>query len=262
MTAPPSIRSSRKNIAPAEGPLGVLLPGLGAVSTTLIAGVHLIEKGLAQPFGSVTQMQKLRLGKRTRAAFTSRQGARAAGGPRRPRLRRLGHLPGQRLRGGREGRRAAGRDALAPCGRSSRRSRPMAGRLRARLGQEPRRPPTSRRRRRRCTWPRRSSQRHRGLPRRPPARDARRDGLVRLDRGLRAAASRCTRRSPRSRRACEDNSPDIPPSMIYAYAAIAERHSVRQRRAEPLRGRPGADRDGAGEGRPDRGQGLQDRARP
>jgi myo-inositol-1-phosphate synthase len=54
-----------KKIAPAEGRLGVLLPGLGAVSTTLVAGVRLIEKGLARPFGSLTQMQKLRLGKRT-----------------------------------------------------------------------------------------------------------------------------------------------------------------------------------------------------
>src|SRR5262249_32357572 len=46
-----------------------LLPGLGAVSTTLIAGVSLIEKGLARPFGSVTQMQKMRLGKRTNPRF-------------------------------------------------------------------------------------------------------------------------------------------------------------------------------------------------
>jgi len=59
-----------KSIAPARGKLAVLLPGLGAVSTTLIAGVHLIKKGLAQPFGSVTQMQKLRLGKRTHPKFT------------------------------------------------------------------------------------------------------------------------------------------------------------------------------------------------
>ncbi len=59
-----------KSIAPAKGRLAVLLPGLGAVSTTLIAGVHLIRKGLAQPFGSVTQMQKLRLGKRTNPKFT------------------------------------------------------------------------------------------------------------------------------------------------------------------------------------------------
>ncbi|HTR03674.1 MAG TPA: inositol-3-phosphate synthase [Thermoanaerobaculia bacterium] len=54
-----------KKIAPADGRLAVLLPGLGAVSTTLIAGTHLIRKGLAKPFGSVTQMQKLRLGKRS-----------------------------------------------------------------------------------------------------------------------------------------------------------------------------------------------------
>ncbi len=59
-----------KKIAPADGKLAVLLPGLGAVSTTLIAGVHLIRKGLARPFGSVTQMQKLRLGKRSQPKFT------------------------------------------------------------------------------------------------------------------------------------------------------------------------------------------------
>jgi myo-inositol-1-phosphate synthase len=59
-----------KTIAPAEGKLAVLLPGLGAVSTTLIAGVRLIEKGLARPFGSVTQMQQMRLGKRTHPRFT------------------------------------------------------------------------------------------------------------------------------------------------------------------------------------------------
>jgi myo-inositol-1-phosphate synthase len=53
------------HIAPAEGRLGVLLPGLGAVSTTLIAGVELIRKGLAQPIGSLTQLGTIRLGKRT-----------------------------------------------------------------------------------------------------------------------------------------------------------------------------------------------------
>jgi len=52
-------------IAPAKGPLGVLLPGLGAVSTTFIAGVHLVRKGLGQPIGSLTQMGTIRLGKRT-----------------------------------------------------------------------------------------------------------------------------------------------------------------------------------------------------
>ena len=49
----------------AEGRLGVLLPGMGAVATTFIAGVEAVRKGLARPFGSLTQMNTIRLGKRT-----------------------------------------------------------------------------------------------------------------------------------------------------------------------------------------------------
>src|SRR5436305_2649890 len=52
-------------IAPAKGKLGVLLVGLGAVSTTFIAGVEAIKKGIASPIGSLTQMATIRLGKRT-----------------------------------------------------------------------------------------------------------------------------------------------------------------------------------------------------
>src|SRR5437763_10785229 len=52
-------------IAPAKGKLGVLLAGLGAVSTTFIAGVEAIKKGIAEPIGSLTQMGTIRLGKRT-----------------------------------------------------------------------------------------------------------------------------------------------------------------------------------------------------
>src|SRR5881296_418428 len=52
-------------IAPATGKLGVLLVGLGAVSTTTIAGVLAIRKGFAKPIGSLTQMGTVRLGKRT-----------------------------------------------------------------------------------------------------------------------------------------------------------------------------------------------------
>ena len=52
-------------IAPAKGKLGVLTPGLGAVSTTFIAGVMAIRKGLAKPIGSMTQIGTIRLGKRT-----------------------------------------------------------------------------------------------------------------------------------------------------------------------------------------------------
>ena len=52
-------------IAPAKGKLGVLLVGLGAVSTTFIAGVEAIKRGIADPVGSLTQMGAIRLGKRT-----------------------------------------------------------------------------------------------------------------------------------------------------------------------------------------------------
>jgi myo-inositol-1-phosphate synthase len=52
-------------IAPAQGKLGVLLVGLGAVSTTTIAGVIAIRQRLAKPIGSLTQMGTIRLGKRT-----------------------------------------------------------------------------------------------------------------------------------------------------------------------------------------------------
>src|SRR5205085_7400684 len=52
-------------IEDAKGRLGVLLVGLGAVSTTFIAGVEAIKKGIAQPIGSLTQMGTIRLGKRT-----------------------------------------------------------------------------------------------------------------------------------------------------------------------------------------------------
>jgi myo-inositol-1-phosphate synthase len=52
-------------IAPASGKLGVLIPGLGAVSTTFIAGVEAVKRGLAQPVGSLTQLATIRLGKRT-----------------------------------------------------------------------------------------------------------------------------------------------------------------------------------------------------
>jgi myo-inositol-1-phosphate synthase len=51
-------------IPPAKGKLGVLLPGMGAVTSTFIAGVELVKKGLGKPIGSLTQLQTIRLGKR------------------------------------------------------------------------------------------------------------------------------------------------------------------------------------------------------
>ncbi len=59
------MRERDQYIAPAEGRLGVLLPGLGAVATTFIAGVEAVRQGLAQPVGSLTQMSNIRLGRRT-----------------------------------------------------------------------------------------------------------------------------------------------------------------------------------------------------
>ena len=67
------------NIAPAAGKLGILLVGLGAVSTTVIAGVHAIRKKLAPPIGSLTELGTIRLGKRTEG--------------RSPRIRELFDLP-------------------------------------------------------------------------------------------------------------------------------------------------------------------------
>ncbi|KAA9332799.1 inositol-3-phosphate synthase [Adhaeribacter soli] len=57
------------SIDKAAGKLGILIPGLGAVATTLIAGVEAVKKDLAQPVGSLTQMGNIRLGKRTESRF-------------------------------------------------------------------------------------------------------------------------------------------------------------------------------------------------
>lgn len=55
----------RLEIRSSEGRLGVLLPGFGAVATTLVAGVEAVRRGMAAPVGSLTQMQTIRLGRRT-----------------------------------------------------------------------------------------------------------------------------------------------------------------------------------------------------
>src|SRR2546421_12230099 len=55
----------RTTIAAADGKLAVLLPGMGAVATTFIAGVEAARRGLGKPIGSLTQMAHIRLGKRS-----------------------------------------------------------------------------------------------------------------------------------------------------------------------------------------------------
>ena len=58
-------KTGRTEIAPAKGKLGIMIPGMGAVATTFVAGVEAVRKGISSPIGSVTQMGTVRLGKRT-----------------------------------------------------------------------------------------------------------------------------------------------------------------------------------------------------
>ena len=60
-----SRETNNGTLDPAKGKLGVMIPGMGAVATTFVAGVEAIRKGLAKPIGSLTQMGTVRLGKRT-----------------------------------------------------------------------------------------------------------------------------------------------------------------------------------------------------
>jgi myo-inositol-1-phosphate synthase len=66
MATPRKNAASRgSEIQPAKGKLGIMIPGMGAVATTFVAGVEAVRKGLAKPIGSLTQMGTIRLGKRT-----------------------------------------------------------------------------------------------------------------------------------------------------------------------------------------------------
>ena len=247
MTAPRSIRSSPRRSPRPTARWPSCCRASAPSRRRSSPGVHLIQKGLAQPIGSVTQMQKLRLGKRTSAALRADQGARAAGGARRPRLRRLGHLPRQRVRGGREGRRPARRRCSPPVRAGARGGQADVGRLRARVGQEPRRAQREEGRRRRCTWPRQLIEDIAGLPQ-GVGRRARGHGVVRLDRGLHAAEAgardaRRVREGPEGKLAGHSALDDL------RVRGDRERRALRQRRAEPVRRHPGAHGDGARQGR-------------
>ncbi|HXB62065.1 MAG TPA: inositol-3-phosphate synthase [Acidobacteriaceae bacterium] len=65
MSNPSAAKETAASIKPATGKLGIMIPGMGAVATTLIAGVEAVRKGYAKPIGSLTQMGTIRLGKRT-----------------------------------------------------------------------------------------------------------------------------------------------------------------------------------------------------
>src|ERR1700674_2978365 len=65
MTMSSGNRGGMVPIEQPQGKLGVLLPGMGAVATTFIAGVEAVRRGLGKPIGSLTQMGTIRLGKRS-----------------------------------------------------------------------------------------------------------------------------------------------------------------------------------------------------
>ncbi len=104
------------SVRPAKGKLGVLLPGMGAVATTFVAGVEAVRQGSAQPFGSLTQMGTIRLGKRTENRAPLIKDFVPLAEPERPRLRRLGHLRGRHVHRRDQGRRPReGPSEPAPC---------------------------------------------------------------------------------------------------------------------------------------------------
>ncbi len=65
MSSPVIAAPNAADIKPATGKLGIMIPGMGAVATTLIAGVEAVRRGFAKPIGSMSQMGTIRLGKRT-----------------------------------------------------------------------------------------------------------------------------------------------------------------------------------------------------
>ena len=75
-----------------RGRLGILIPGMGAVATTLIAGVEAVKKGIAQPIGSLTQMGHIHLNRKTGENYPRDQPIRSAGFAAGYRFWRLGYL--------------------------------------------------------------------------------------------------------------------------------------------------------------------------
>ncbi len=69
-----------------------MIPGMGAVATTFVAGVEAVRKGIASPIGSLTQMGTIRLGKRTEGRSPKIHDFVPLASTQRPRLHRLGHL--------------------------------------------------------------------------------------------------------------------------------------------------------------------------
>ena len=89
--------TAKPDIKPATGKLGILMPGMGAVATTFIAGVEAIRRGLGKPIGSLTQLGHDPARQAHRWPLAAHPRLRPAREARRHRVRRLGHLPRQRV---------------------------------------------------------------------------------------------------------------------------------------------------------------------
>ena len=192
-------KTGRGELAPAKGKLGIMIPGMGAVATTFVAGVEAVRKGISSPIGSLTQMGTIRLGKRTDGRSPKVKDFVPLAGLERSGLHRLGHLRRRHVRCRRQGWRvgsfAAGAGEAVPVVDQA-----AQGRLRQELRQEAR-------------WPQREEGQEqegtgravaRGHPRVQAVVEDRAAGhdLVRIDRELHSRLVRCIRRSSRSRRAC------------------------------------------------------------
>ena len=198
-------------IAPADGKLGVLLPGMGAVSTTFIAGVEAVKRGLAQPIGSLTQLATVRLGKRTEGPTPLIKDFVPLAESRRSRIRRLGHLRRQRLRSRAQGR-GARPAMLEQRARAAGAAAADGGRVRPQLRAAHPRPQCER-------SPHQDGQgrdvdgRHPAVPGAYRGR-AQRDGLVRLDRGVQSPRAGPSERSRSSKRAGRRTIPTSRPARF------------------------------------------------
>ena len=208
---------------------------MGAVATTFVAGVEAIRTGLSKPIGSLTQMGTVRLGKRTDNRNPRISELVPIAEARGHRLRRLGHLHRQHVRGREEGGRAEQRAPRRPQALPGD-DQALARGLRLRLREEAHGENVKKGKNKRDLADQVSAD---------IERFKKEKGLSRLvmvwcgSTEVYRQAGDVHSTIEKFEKGLEESHPDILPSMIYAYAAIKAGHPVLQRGAEPLRGLPG-----------------------
>ena len=251
MTTPPS-----PTVAPAEGRLGVLTVGLGAVASTLIAGVELVKRGMSAARRLTDSDGHDPSRKAHRQPQSNDPRLRAAGVARRHRLRRVGPVPGRCLHRRHPGRGAGERQAHRGGQRRAARSAADAGGVRPRVRQAHRRRQHDAHDQQ-ALDAQRDPRRHQPLSRREAGRTGR-DALgASTEIFIEPGPAHATLEAFEA--AIDANDPTIAPSMLYAYAAILEGVPFANGAPEPDRRHPGAARTGRRAQDPDQRQGLQDR---